>query len=324
MHIEKRQVKRLKASGTRGKKTKYYLAHAFRADGKVKKIRIYLGSDIKAARKKKPSAEQIIMERIRAYKRISDPFRHVLNTTEIGEIKSLEAKGDIDIRHLNKDDWRTFVESFVYDTNAIEGSSVTFTEVKDILEKQQWPREREKWEISETYGVKDAVQLIRSTKKHLSLELMKELHRVCFRNSKSFAGEFRKKGQEAAVVDGQGRIIHRGAPSDMVVKLLKDLVSWYNKTKRKYPPVVLAVVVHNQFETIHPFADGNGRVGRLLLNNILLKHGKPPVNIQLKNRKEYYAALRDYQETGNIRPMIELILKEYRNLKKLLDRPKRA
>jgi Fic family protein len=311
MHIEKRRA---------GKKTKYYLAHAFRADGKVKKLRFYLGTDESALKKERSRAEQIIKERMAAYKAISDPFRQALTSKEIEEMKSLEAKGEIFIKHLSEDDWKTFLESFVYDTNAIEGSSVTFTEVKDILEKQKWPREKEKWEISETYGLRDAVSLLRNTKDHLSLELVKELHRLTFRNSKPFAGEFRKLGQEVAVVDGQGAIIHRGAPSTMVVKLLKDLVSWYNKSKTKYPPIVLAAVIHNQFENIHPFADGNGRVGRLLLNNILLKHNKPPVNIELKNRREYYASLREYENNGNIRPTIELILKEYRYLKKLLNR----
>ena len=317
MHIEKRQVKRRKASGTRGKKTKYYLAHAFRLDGKTRKLRVYLGNNDKAAREKRSHAEKVIKERIKAYEVISDPFRRGLTSKEIEEIKSLAAKGDISIKHLSEEDWQIFTESFVYDTNAIEGSSVTFTEVKDILEKQKWPG-KEKWEISETYGVRDAIQFIRKTKDHLLLSLIKDLHRLSFKNSKSFAGAFRDKGQEVAVVDGMERIIHRGAPSDMVIKLLKDLASWYHKNKRKSPPIVLAVVVHNQFETIHPFADGNGRVGRLLLNNILLRHKKPPVNIELKNRQEYYAALREYQESGNIRPMIELVLKEYKSLKKLL------
>ncbi|MFH0949022.1 MAG: Fic family protein [Candidatus Aenigmatarchaeota archaeon] len=310
MYIEKRRV---------GKKTKYYLAYAFRADGKVRKLRVYLGKD-ESAIKQRSRAEQIIKERITAYKVISDPFRQALNTKEIEEMKSLEAKGKISVKHLSEDDWKTFIESFVYDTNAIEGSTVTFTEVRDILGKQKWPPEKEKWEISETYGLRDAVNHIRNTKDHLSLELMKELHKLTFRNSKPFAGEFRKPGQEVAVVDGQGKIIHRGAPSAMVVKLLKDIVSWYNKNKSKYPPIVLAAVVHNQFENIHPFADGNGRVGRLLLNNILLKHNKPPINIELKNHREYYAALREYENNGNIRPTIELILKEYRNLKKMLKR----
>ncbi len=305
MHVEKRRA---------GNKFKYYLAHAFRVGGKPRKIRVYLGQDSKKTGERRSQAERILKERIKAHEAISDPFCRALNSREIEELKFLEARGSIKIKHLNEEEWQTFTESFVFDTNAIEGSSVTFTEVRDILEKQKWPGEREKWEISETYGVRDAVRFIRSTKDHLSLGLIKELHRISFKNSKPFAGKFRKKGQEVAVVDGQGRIIHRGAPSGMVVKLLKNLISWYHENNRRYPSVVLAVVVHNQFETTHPFADGNGRVGRLLLNNILLKHNKPPVNIKMKNRRRYYGALREYQESGNIRPMIELILKEYRSM----------
>ncbi|MBI4896092.1 MAG: hypothetical protein HY832_00915 [Candidatus Aenigmarchaeota archaeon] len=142
MHIEKRRM---------GKKTKYYLAHAIRTDRKVRKIRVYLGVNWKAAQEKRSRAEHIIKERMKAYEVISDPFRQALVSQEIEEIKSLEAKGNIHIRHLNEEDCKLFTESFVYDTNAIEGSSVTYTEVKDILERQKWPVEREKWEISETY-----------------------------------------------------------------------------------------------------------------------------------------------------------------------------
>jgi Fic family protein len=83
---------------------------------------------------------------------------------------------------------------------------------------------------------------------------------------------------------------------------------------------VLATVIHNQFEYIHPFEDGNGRVGRLLLNNILLKHKLPPVNITLKSRKKYYAALKEFQKSGNIKPSIELVLKEYKALRKELKK----
>ncbi len=80
----------------------------------------------------------------------------------------------------------------------------------------------------------------------------------------------------------------------------------------------MAAVIHNQFENIHPFRDGNGRVGRLLLNNILLKHDLPPLNIELKNRSQYYAALQAYEKNHDIRPTIELMLKEYRALKKMI------
>lgn len=311
MHIERRRLK---------KRTKYYLAHAIRTGNKVRKLRVYLGSDKNEVGKRMPRAENIIKERMKAYKAIPDPFKTVLTSNELNEIKTLEAKGKIRIRHLNDEEWKRFIETFAYDTNAIEGSTVTFSEVKKILDKQEWPKERQKWEISETYGVADAVQYIRRIKVHLSLSLIKELHRIVFRNSKPFAGQFRKRGEEVGVADGFGRIIHQGAPSGMVVKLLKDLIKWYTKNKNNYPTILLAAVVHNQFETIHPFRDGNGRVGRLLLNSVLLKHNKPPVNIGLRNRKEYYASLREYEENGDIRPTIELILKEYRNLKKLVKK----
>jgi len=309
MHIEKRRLK---------KETKFYLAHTLRKEGKVRKIRVYLGNDKNKLKERMKTAKQIIEGRIKAYKDISDPFRNVLDTKELEEIKTLEARGNIKIHHLSEDEWKKFSESFVYDTNAIEGSSVTYKEVNDILEKREWPEERRKWEISETYGVYDAIKYIRKTKGHISLQLIKELHRIAFKNSKQFAGKFRERGREVVVADSFGNIVHRGAPSTVVTKLLSDLVKWYKKNKNRYPAIVLAAVVHNQFENVHPFADGNGRVGRLLLNNILLKHNKPPVNIELKNRKYYYAALRAYQNDGNIRPMIELILKEYKNLKKII------
>ena len=311
MNIEKRKLK---------DKTKYYLSHSIRAGDKFRKVRIYLGNNSKDAMKNIQKAENKIKERIRAYENISDPFQTALSKKELDDIKTLEAKGNIKIKHLNEDEWKIFIESFVYDTNAIEGSTVTLNEVEDILEKNHWPKERQKWEVSETYGLSDAVKYIRNTNEHISLNLIKELHWMTFKSSKHFAGEFRKPGQEVAVVDGYGNILHRGAPSSMVIRLLESLVQWYNKNRSKYPPIVLAAVAHNQFECIHPFADGNGRVGRLLLNNILLRHNKPPVNIQLKNRKEYYAALQEYEHNNNIRPTIELILKEYNTLRKIITK----
>lgn len=84
------------------------------------------------------------------------------------------------------------------------------------------------------------------------------------------------------------------------------------------PSKVLAAVVHNQFEIVHPFQEGNGRVGRLLLTNILLKYSLPPLNIELKNRSQYYAALQAYEKDHNIRQTLELMLKEYKALKRLL------
>jgi len=303
-----------------GKNKKYYLAHSFRYKGKVKKIRRYLGSNLKQEQIELFSkrAKELIEKQIQDYKSLRDPLKYELNKEELDFLDNLKIKDTIKINHLNEEQWKIFTEIFAYNTNAIEGSEVEKKEVKEILEENKWPRDIKKEDISETYGVAEAVDFIKSTKNHISIELIKKLHEIVFKNSKSFAGKLRPLGVEVVIRDGLGNIIHRGAPSNQVISLLKDLIEWYNKHKKKYHPILLAAVVHNQFENIHPFRDGNGRVGRLLLNNILIKHNYPPVNISLTNRREYYSTLEEYQNKGNIRPTLDLIIKEYKNMKKEL------
>lgn len=312
MHVEIRRI---------GRKKKYYLAHSRRRNGKVAKLRLYLGVDLSPDEiaSKKRIAEVKLWHRVEASAAISDPLETVLSVGELDELKTLEERGKVRVGHLSDEDWRKFSEAFTYDTNAIEGSTILRGEVEDILEHGKWPH-KPKGEISETYGVAKGVEYVRKTKEHVSIPLLLDLHRIVFLNSKPYAGMFRSRGIEVVIADAYGKVVHRGAPSTQVRKLLERLVEWYEKNKRRYPPLVLAAVVHNQFENIHPFQDGNGRVGRLLLNNILLKHGLPPLNIELRNRNEYYAALQAYEHKHDIRPTIELMLKEYRALKKMLKR----
>lgn len=300
---------------------KYYLAHTYRIGKKVKKLRVYLGLDLskeklEAARKK---AEIVLQNRISSIKMIPDPYLTILTPKEMRELKNLELNSKIKLIHLSEADWQKFTELFTYNTNAIEGSKLEKKEVKDLLEKNKLPN-RSKEDISETFGVAEAVKYVRSTEEHLSIDLIKVLHWLVFKNSKPFAGQIRRKGVEVGVYDSLGNIVHRGATSTKITQLLKQLVDWYEANKKRYSPLVLAAVVHNQFENIHPFEDGNGRIGRLLLINILLKNGLPPVNIELNMRSEYYASLQIYEKTGNIRPTIELLLKEYRKLKEMINR----
>lgn len=311
MHLEIREK-----NGSR----KYYLAHSFRDAGAVRKVRVYLGVDLspEELESKRKHAEAELKKRIAEARAIHDPFITALSPSDMKELETLEARGELRVLHLSELDWDKFKEAFTYDTNAIEGSLVEAKEVEEILGKRRWPEDKSKEDISETYGVAEAVDYIRKTNEHVSLKLMQELHRIVFKNSKHFAGKFREKGVEVVVADAYGNVVHKGAPSQQVEVLLKEMIRWYNRNKAKCPPLVLAAVVHNQFEIVHPFQDGNGRVGRLLLNNILLKHNLPPLNIELKNRSQYYAALQAYEKDHNIRPTLELMLKEYKALKRLL------
>ena len=313
MYLEKRKS---------GEKINYYLGHSFREGSKVYKFRKYLGRDLnpEILKKRKEIAEKLILEEINKYNIIKDPLHFELSKEDLKIIKRLESEIPLKIGHLSEQQWEIFSELFTYNTNAIEGSKINSIEVKDILEKDKWP-DRSKEDIAETYGVNEAISYVRKTKDHISAEFIKKIHEIVFKNSKPFAGKFRKKGEEVAVMGREG-VVHEGAPQARINHLLKELVKWYENNKLKYPALILGAVVHNQFENIHPFADGNGRVGRILLNNILLKHGLPPINIDFKNRMEYYKSLQAYEKKQDLKPTINLFVKEYKHLNKILNKVK--
>lgn len=312
MHLEKR-----KENG----KIKYFLAHSYREGRKVHKLRKYLGTNLNETKLKerKEIAEKLIMEEIHRYKIINDPLDIDLSQIELEKIEQLQKEIPLQIYHLSQREWQVFSELFTYNTNAIEGSKLNKKEVVDLLENDKWP-DKSKEDIAEAFGVSEAIRFIRTTKDIFSINLIKKIHKIVFKNSKSFAGQFRKKGEEVIVADSTGKIVHEGAPQSRVQPLLKELMLWYEKNKGKYNGLILGAVVHNQFENIHPFADGNGRVGRILLNYILLRHNLPPMNIDFKNRGEYYYTLQEYQQNNNIKPTLELFLKEYKSLQKLLKK----
>ncbi|MFW6233340.1 MAG: Fic family protein [Nanoarchaeota archaeon] len=295
MYIEKRRS---------GKNVKYYLVHSYRDGKKVEKIRRYLGSNLskKELEIKKRKSEKIILDLIKEMN--TDVFFFTLTKKQLESLNKYDNK--IKIINLSKNEWINFTEDFVYNTNAIEGSSVSEDEVPEILHKKKPETEDE----IETKGVAKAVDYIRKTNEDLSLNLLLKLHKLCFKGSKPFAGKFRDIN--VVIKNSKGEIIHSGVPKNELNKYLKDIIKWYKENKNNFKPLVLAAIIHNQFEYIHPFQDGNGRVGRLLLNFILIKNNYPPINIMLENRQEYYHTLQEYQKNNKLKPTLEFLIKQYK------------
>jgi len=96
---------------------------------------------------------------------------------------------------------------------------------------------------------------------------------------------------------------------------MKNLLSWYSKNDKKLHPLIIATYFHVAFETVHPFVDGNGRVGRLLMNFILHKSGYPMINIPNKIKFRYYESLKEATVGGNLRLFIEMLLDLYKDMK---------
>ena len=96
------------------------------------------------------------------------------------------------------------------------------------------------------------------------------------------------------------------AKTGHVKKEFKGLILWHRSNKKRYHPVAVAAYVHHVFETIHPFRDGNGRTGRLMVNFILRKNGFPMANIRYKERRKYYQALQK-ANASELKPLVDLI-----------------
>jgi len=162
----------------------------------------------------------------------------------------------------------------------------------------------------------------RKTKEDVSLNLLLKLHDLCFKGSKSFSGEFRNVN--VVIRNSIGQIIHAGVPKEELKDSLEDFVEWYKENKNKFKPLTLASIMHNQFEHIHPFQDGNGRVGRLLLNFILLKNKYPPINIMLEDRTEYYQTLQKYSKKDDLKSTLKFLIKQYKKtLKEVTTKKKK-
>ena len=305
MFVEKRKS---------GKSTKFYLVHSYRDQtGQVVKIRRFLGTNLseKELDKLKNRATSIIQEQIK--EREMNVFDFSLSPKELIALNKFNEK--IEVQHLSEEQWRLFTEDFVYNTNAIEGSEVLRNEVPGIISKKETADEDE----LETKGVAKAVQFIRTTRQELSLNLILKLHKFCFEKTKDYAGKFRT--DEVIIKNRDGTIMHEGTPAHKLDYELKMFVQWYKQNNKQFRPLVLAAIIHNQFEDIHPFEDGNGRVGRLLLNFILIKNNYPPINILLEDRAEYYQSLYEYSQNDKLRPTLHFLIKQYkktsRQLKKL-------
>jgi Fic family protein len=99
---------------------------------------------------------------------------------------------------------------------------------------------------------------------------------------------------------------HKPPHPYLVPVQMEQLISGQKETKRH--PIENATVFHLDFEGIHPFIDGNGRTGRLLLNLMLMRHGYPPIDIKFADRKRYYACFDNYYNDKTAVPAVKMVV----------------
>lgn len=198
--------------------------------------------------------------------------------------------------------WKSVSSLNTYGTNSIEGNTLTWSEVEAVLLDSRGV-DRPMADIMETIQHDRAFRkLIGRRARAIDLVTMLELHEEVFHGLMPDAGQWRRVN-----------VIVRGARftpprPEKVIGRLSDLVDEYAaRDLEGEDPFVLGAWLHLGFETVHPFTDGNGRVGRLLLNLHLIKHNWPPVHVLPEDREVYLRALGAGNE-GDLDPLIDLIM----------------
>ena len=184
----------------------------------------------------------------------------------------------------------------VYNSNAIENSTLTLEDTEDILIRHQIRTDHQIREIFEATNLAKAMELLLDNPEtEISVPLILKLHCILMQNIRDdAAGRFRTNKEWVRVGN------HIGANPQFVHGFMSDLVEKYNTSDDQYF-LDKIVYFHAEFENIHPFIDGNGRIGRLLINEQLDLLDLPPILIPNKSKnEEYYPALEEYSNFNKL------------------------
>jgi len=201
------------------------------------------------------------------------------------------------------------IPEMVYNSNAIENSTLTLEDTEKILSGGSLGRKVNVREVYEANNLaKVTKSLLEKNNALLNIKLILSLHQTLLTDiDDQIAGRFRVEKEWVRVGN------HLGANPRFVPALMQELIDDYDQHKISYFLDAIAHF-HAEFETIHPFVDGNGRMGRVLINLQLMNLGFPPIIIQNKSKHtEYYPLFTQYQSTmkfGGFTQLFALLLQE--------------
>ena len=256
-------------------------------DGVIRKGNLYMipkNAQKPADGRRKASRRAISFERIEELKAELDTRRPLTQ----GELERLNEE---------------FMIEFTYNSNAIEGNTLTLQETAMVLEGITIDQKPLKDHL-EAVGHKDAflyVQDIVSNKIPLTEFVIKNIHSLVLINKPEDKGVYRR-----IPVRIMGTLTEPVQPY-MIEPKITELLAENEKRKATMNIIERVARFHLEFESIHPFIDGNGRTGRLLMNFELMQNGYPPINVKFTDRKRYYEAFDSFSRNQDANPMINLI-----------------
>lgn len=312
---------------------RYFLVKDIRVAGKKRKVRKYLGTDSPSPEDAllygKMHAHEIELRAVRKKAEMSAEL-YLPENLDHSKIKALEEirflHGTVK-RLMTSSELEAFEEnleiSYVHGTTFIEGNTLTMREARDLLTRGVAPKGKSLREIYEVQNYRKVLLYRNSYKGKVTIDFVKKLHSIIMDNiDMESAGLFRRTDDIGIV--GYGGLL---CPASLIKEELDNAIqAFYSGLEEGSHPFELAVVFHHNFETIHPFADGNGRVGREILNHMLTSKKYPRILVLPRDRERYLEALKSGDEekiTEMVEIFYDLLMEQHhdillRNLKGLL------
>ncbi|MBN2250996.1 MAG: Fic family protein [Candidatus Altiarchaeota archaeon] len=275
----------------RGEKEYFYVTKNFRlAANKWKKIRRYCGSE-------KPGLEEFrrILDEMDSEARKNEwlkskpPYKYLsrglAETLEDMKQNFNRWSGRLDeiTRKKFEDD---FLVRFTYNSNAIEGNRLSLRDTSMILKEDRIPSGASTKDFNEAINGRDCLEYIKAYKGNLGKKIILNVHRELVKNTGCRkAGEYRD-----SLVRISGSEWIPPAPENVEREMAK-LLGWWRNNEKNLHPIESAGIIHNMLARIHPFTDGNGRTGRVIMNWILARRKYPMIHISKREKVEYYKAI---------------------------------
>jgi len=290
------------------KKNYYYLTQTIRLGKKFKKVRRLLGKGHIPQQKLKTladTAEQSFRAHVKEIKTtrniltLSKEQSKRLTTIKKNYKNILASLSPVEHHVLEKD----HLIRFTFNTNALEGSTITLKETAHILEDHIVPASKDLREVHEIENTKKAYELVKQYKKTITTSFIKQIHyRLTFNVLEEQAGVFRR------IQVYMGGSKHTPTKAKELSKEMSGLIHWIGAHK-DLDRVVVAMYVHHFFIAIHPFIDGNGRTGRLLLNFMLMTAGFPLICINKEEKIRYIDSLEGARD-GDLTMLLGFIIEK--------------
>ena len=202
--------------------------------------------------------------------------------------------------------FENFILSFAVNSTSIEGNTINLKEANELFTKKRMPKNKTLREVYDLKNTRRVILFLKGRRSEIGEDLIVKVHEMLLKDIDKRVG-FRT--HEIKIL-GQP---FKPSPARYIKADIRILIDWYHENRTKLNTFVLAILFHHKFEKIHPFSDGNGRTGRVLMNHMLDIAGYPPTIITKRFREDYISEMNNADRALN-KSLINTSSTEYKKL----------